>query len=75
MYVTTNNKVVNYNGTFAPALDLDIACLILALSVIWQTPARHGDTLAAYTKAIIESDSDIYMYPPTKRHDTYKKSA
>jgi hypothetical protein len=38
--------------------------MILALSVIWLCPARHGDIPAAYTKAAIESDSDIYVYPP-----------
>jgi hypothetical protein len=55
---------INYNDTFAPVLDLATARLILALSVIWKNPARHGDIPAAYTKAHIESDSDIYMYPP-----------
>jgi hypothetical protein len=55
---------VNYNDTFAPVLDLATARMILALSVIWHCPARHGDIPAAYTKAAIESDSDIYMYPP-----------
>ncbi len=55
---------INYNDTFAPVLHLAIARMIMALSVIWQCPARHGDISAAYTKAAIESDSDIYMYPP-----------
>jgi hypothetical protein len=55
---------INYNDTFAPVLDQATARMILALSVIWHCPARHGDIPAAYTKAAIESDSDIYMYPP-----------
>jgi hypothetical protein len=38
--------------------------MILALSVLWHFPARHGDIPAAYTKAAIESDAGIYMYPP-----------
>jgi hypothetical protein len=38
--------------------------MILALSVVWHCPARHGDIPAAYTKAAIEADADIYMYPP-----------
>jgi hypothetical protein len=55
---------VNYNDTFAPVLDLATARLVIALSVIWKNPARHGDIPAAYTKAHIEYDSGIYMYPP-----------
>jgi hypothetical protein len=55
---------VNYNDTFAPVLDLTTARMILALSSIWQCQARHGDIPAAYTRAAIESDADIYMYPP-----------
>jgi hypothetical protein len=51
---------VNYIDTFAPVLDLATARLILVLSVVWKNPARHGDIPAAYTKAHIESDSDIY---------------
>jgi hypothetical protein len=53
---------VNYNDTFAPVLDLSTARMILALSVLWHCPARHGDIPAAYTKGAIESDADIYMY-------------
>jgi hypothetical protein len=55
---------VNYNDTFVPVLDLATARTILALSVIWHCPARHGDVTAAYTKAAVESDADVYMYPP-----------
>jgi hypothetical protein len=49
---------------FAPVLDLATTRTNLALSVIWRCPARHGGIPAAYTKAAIESDADIYMYPP-----------
>ncbi len=55
---------VNYNDTFAPVLDLATARMILALSVIWHCPARLEDIPAAYTKAAMESDKDIYMFPP-----------
>jgi hypothetical protein len=55
--------VVNYKDTFAPVLDLSTA-KILASSVLWHCAFRHGDIPAAYTKAAIESDADIYMYPP-----------
>jgi hypothetical protein len=39
------------------------ARLILALSVIWLSPAHHGDIPAEYTKVAIDTDSDIFMYP------------
>jgi len=55
---------INYEDTFAPVLDLATMRLILALSVIWGYPARHGDIPAAYTRAAIETQNDIYMYPP-----------
>ena len=55
---------INYEDTFAPVLDLATARLVLALSVLWKQPARHGDIPAAYTRAALESKSDIYMYPP-----------
>jgi hypothetical protein len=55
---------VNYEDTFAPVLDLATARLVLALSVLWKQPARHGDIPAAYTRATLESQTDIYMYPP-----------
>jgi hypothetical protein len=40
---------INYNDTFAPVLDLATARMIMALSVIWHCPARHGDIPTAYT--------------------------
>jgi hypothetical protein len=45
---------VNYEDTFAPVLDLATARLVLALSVLWGHPARHGDIPAAYTRAALE---------------------
>jgi hypothetical protein len=55
---------VNYEDTFAPVLDLATVRLVLALSVLWGYPARHGDVPAAYTRAALEAQSDIFMYPP-----------
>jgi hypothetical protein len=61
---------VNYEDTFAPVLDLVTVLLVLALSVLWGHPARHGDIPAAYTKAALEAQSDIFMYPPHGMHLT-----
>jgi hypothetical protein len=55
---------VNYNDTFVPVLGLATARMVLALSVIWHCPARHGYITAAYTTAAMESNSDIYLYVP-----------
>jgi hypothetical protein len=58
------NDLLYETHYWIPVLDLATVRMILALSVIWHFSARHGDIPAAYTKAAIESDSGIFMYPP-----------
>jgi hypothetical protein len=55
---------INYEDTYAPVLDLASVRLVMALSVVWGHPARHGDIPAAYTRATIDTQDDIFMYPP-----------
>ncbi len=65
---------VNYNYTLAPLLPLDSARKMLELSVISRNYACHSDIPAAYTKAKIESDVNIFVFPPKGMTPTVTES-
>ncbi|OWZ00803.1 Pol Polyprotein [Phytophthora megakarya] len=55
---------VNYTITFSAVLAMVSGKVILAVSIIWGVPARHGDVPSAYVKADKEEEMEILLHIP-----------